>query len=111
MADKTRQIINLSKANRVFDVSGGLDKDGKQISVKILPNQKAFAVPEEEAVKLLAKLPNGQPKYPELIDAATFKAPQEDSKALADALADNKKLTAENADLKAKLDKANGGKK
>jgi len=102
MPDKTVAILNLSKANRRYEVNGGEDGEGKPIKLKILPNQKAVEVPEKEAVFLLSKLPSGKPRFPDLINASEFRP--EVTKQKEEALAENAKLLKENAELKAKLE-------
>lgn len=95
--EKKVSILNLSKLGRRYDLQGGL---------KLLPNQ-VVEVPEGEAAFLLSKLANGRARFPDLVDADKMSPAAADAKkALVD---DNAKLVKENAELRAKLAKAEEG--
>ena len=114
MPEKTVSIINLSKTGRRYDVRGGKvgqDKEGNALYevLRVLPNQQSVDVPEESAKFLLSKLPNGKPRFPDLIDASQFRP--ELAKEKNEALAENARLLNENKELRAQLEKSNEGKK
>jgi hypothetical protein len=103
-------VINLSNRNRKFQCAGFLKDDGTPgDAIEILPNAgKSIEIPEKAAAFLLGKLSNGNPRYPELKDAASYVVPSANTKAKLDALtAENKKLIEENAALKGQLDAFN----
>jgi hypothetical protein len=116
-SEKTRNILNISRVGRVFNVNGALkgkDANGNTVyeTIRIAPEQPAVTVPEDVAAFLLEKLPRKGPRYPELVDADKFSPLSAKAK---DALAENAKLLKENEELKAKLaagsDKPKGEKK
>lgn len=105
MADKERVgIFNLSKLGRGYDVAGF--EDGKIL--RIAPG-RTVEVPAAVAAFMLGKLPNGRARYPDLVDAA--KISPEATEAKEKAVAENKRLLTENADLKAQLEALAEGKK
>lgn len=113
--EKTVAILNLSRNARKYQVRVGYtetkDKEGNTITLpavaEILPNQKPVDVPESEAKFLLGMKTNGQPRFPDLVDASTFVAPRKED--AAKALAENEKLRKENEELRAQLEKSKGG--
>lgn len=103
MAEKEKgvAIFNLSKVGRKYDVAGfDAGPDKPRANITLLAGRSTL-VPASTAAYLLAKMPNGAPKFPDLIDAAALSPEAE--KAKQDLLAENAKLLADNAALKAQL--------
>lgn len=103
--EKRIKVLNLSKANRKFQCPGFVDETGRRPVIDILAGQMAVDIPQSSAAFLLGKKPDGTPRFPELVDAATF-VPQADTKELEGLKAENAKLAKDNADLRAQLQAA-----
>ena len=97
---KGRGIFNASKVSRKFEVRGWDDKDGNRTVLLLTPG-KSTLVPEPVAEYLLSKMPGGKPKFADLIDSDQVNP--EAAAAEKAATEENKRLSDENAALKAQL--------